>query len=523
MTTFENYIEKAHNLLHAKSPVFVYSESPVTASAFAKAYELTYADEYKQISHLYYTGELKTDIILRADPADHPDEDDSEIFQRHYDTLRAPGAEGLLIVDGFCVKPKDDPLWREFIRCGVPTLIVTEQPVEKYQMITIPAVTADASTDSILSDLKDSEKELLRNLLLFPFWETKKSDILRWLDLADAQIPDALVTKGLIGCTQDDIYVMPEYAAALYEHFLPSVNSCSKLLHRFHRFCLMPGLLQNKPAAEIRALISIVRRIHVDNPQEYVLFLQDLFPVLDKYMVSSFLPQLTEEISKWMEECHMDDPCDKTLLLNYKAELFVMKKDFDNALKKMQRAISILEQMHTPDADPRVINLLANTYSNQSNLFMQLKRGDDAVKSLRRAFDIRLEYAQLGKVETRAMMQQLMNLISMLILAQDQDQAEEVLTIYESYVLKNFGEQSIDYGISLLAQGIYTLSVGNPRVAEMNLLRAEATITAIEGSNNDYARTAFQYLAVLYDRWERPELAQEYQKKLQDSYTVSDQ
>ena len=219
----------------------------------------------------------------------------------------------------------------------------------------------------------------------------------------------------------------------------------------------------------------------------------------------------------------MDDPCDKTLLLNYKAELFVMKKDFDNALKKMQRAISILEQMHTPDADPRVINLLANTYSNQSNLFMQLKRGDDAVKSLRRAFDIRLEYAQLGKVETRAMMQQLMNLISMLILAQDQDQAEEVLTIYESYVLKNFGEQSIDYGISLLAQGIYTLSVGNPRVAEMNLLRAEATITAIEGSNNDYARTAFQYLAVLYDRWERPELAQEYQKKLQDSYAVSDQ
>lgn len=519
MTSANNKnLAKAHEMLTAKAPLFVYSESAVVASAFAKSYALAYADRYSRINSLYYTGELKTDIILRTDPADHPDEDDSEIFQRHYDTLRAPGSDGLLIVDGFCVQPKDDPLFREFVRCGVPLLIVTEQPVEKYNMLTIPA---DEETTGICSDLSKEETDLLCMLLLFPFWETTISNITEWLHLEDTSVLNSLIEKGLADTDGENIYAAPEKAAVLYDELRPSVNSCNELLHTFHRICLTPGLQQHKPADTIRSVISIVRRIRVDNPQEFVLFLQDLFPYLDKYMVVSFLPQLTSKISLLMETCHMDDPCDKTLLLNYKAELFVLKKDFDNALKKMQKAISILETLHTPDASPRVINLLANTYSNQSNLFMQMKRGSDATSSLRTAFDIRLEYARLGKVETRAMMQQLMNLISMLILAQDQDQAEEVLTIYENFVLNNMGEQSIDYGVCLLAQGIYTLTVGNPRVAEMNLLRAETIITTLSGTDNDYARTAFQYLSVLYDRWQRPQLAEEYQNKLRDSLSHS--
>ena len=35
-----------------------------------------------------------------------------------------------------------------------------------------------------------------------------------------------------------------------------------------------------------------------------------------------------------MEQYQLNTICDRALLLDYKAELFVLRKDFDNALKK---------------------------------------------------------------------------------------------------------------------------------------------------------------------------------------------
>ena len=61
-----------------------------------------------------------------------------------------------------------------------------------------------------------------------------------------------------------------------------------------------------------------------------------------------------------MDEYQLDTPCDKALILDYKAELFVLKKDFNNALKKRQKAIQIMEKLHTTEADASTASLLSN-------------------------------------------------------------------------------------------------------------------------------------------------------------------
>lgn len=366
------------------------------------------------------------------------------------------------------------------------------------------------------ADLTEDQIAVLRNLSLLPACGSYKNLFGNWIGAEDLSVIQELISLGWIleNTEEGTIAFAPLVQKALLLETCPTITNCSTMIHSLHRICLAPGLQKQRPLNTIRALISVIEHITMDDPQSYLLFLQDAFPYLDKYMVTSYLPRLIDRISEIMEQHHLDSPCDRALLLDYKAELFMQRKDFDNALKKCLKSIEILEKLHTPEADRRTVNLLANTYNNLSNLYLHMQKGEEAIGALRTAFNIRMEYYKLGLVETKAMLQQIMNLLSMLILSQEQEQADEVLRIYENFVLTNIGEQSVDYGVCLLAQGIFTLSAGNPRFAEMQLLQAEDILIRTAGEENEFLQTVYRYLAVLYQRWNRPQLAEEYLKKL---------
>ena len=74
---------------------------------------------------------------------------------------------------------------------------------------------------------------------------------------------------------------------------------------------------------------------------------------------------------------------------------------------------------------------------------------------------------------------------------------------------------TLDYGVCKLTAGIISLVQGKAQPAETNLLAAEAILTNIVGSDNDYVKTTHQYLRTLYTRWRKPELVAKYIQKLQ--------
>ena len=214
-----------------------------------------------------------------------------------------------------------------------------------------------------------------------------------------------------------------------------------------------------------------------------------------------------------MKEYRLESPCDKALLLDYKAECFLLKKDYGNAVKKREKAISIMEKLHNKEADIRVANLLSNLYNNLSNTYILMKRENEAAKALRTAFDIRIEYAHLGLTESHDSLQQMMNLINMLLLAKDVDNTKTVLEQYETLVLEHLSDTSLDYGICKLSRGIIDMMEGKPESAEMNLLAAENIIENAVGTDNDYMKTTYRHLNNLYARWKKPEKAIEYRDK----------
>ena len=211
-----------------------------------------------------------------------------------------------------------------------------------------------------------------------------------------------------------------------------------------------------------------------------------------------------------------------------------MRKDYDVAVKKREKAIHLLENeddtMNTMN-QKRYINLLSNLYNNLSNVYLALKKADKATEALHKAFEIRISYADTGIIETHDMLQQMLNLVNMLILAGDLELARLVLNQYDTLVTDNEGNSTLDYGYCRLAAGIIALKEGIPVEAEKNLLAAESIIsaamdtsdsdssyTAVSSydnyvSRNDYLKSVYGYLNNLYARWHKPEKALEYKEK----------
>ena len=366
-----------------------------------------------------------------------------------------------------------------------------------------------------LGKLSNQQLDILRNLSLLPVAGVIKNSFKNWMKLDNLTDVNHLIKYGFINEDTDNkkISLHPLLQEVIAIETIPTVTACRTLLDSLHLICLAHGLELRRPENIIASLISVSERIIVDDGAYFLLFLQDMFPYLDKYLVSDYLPKLTERISYVMEEYKLESPCDKALLLDYKAECFLLKKDYGNAVKKREKAISILEKLHNKDADMRTANLLSNLYNNLSNTYLLMKRGNEAAKALRTAFYIRMEYAHLGLTESHDSLQQMMNLINMLLLAKDVDNAKIVLEQYETLVLEHLSDTSLDYGICKLSQGIIDMIEGKPEPAEINLLGAESIIGTAVGTDNDYMKTTYRYLNNLYARWKKPEKAIEYRDK----------
>ena len=365
-----------------------------------------------------------------------------------------------------------------------------------------------------LGKLSDPCLDVLRNLSLLSASGVLKNAFKNWLKLPSLNDVNYLAKYGFIHDDKENrkISLHPLIREIVALETLPSVSNCHTLLDSLHCICLVHGLEVKRPHNVIDSLISITENILADIPEDYLLFLQDMFPYLEKYLVTDYLPKLVERIEYVMKQ-DTHSYCDRALLLDYKAELFLIKNDYKNALKKRLKAVSILEPYHTEDADQRTANLLSNLYNNLSNTYLLMKKTKEAAEMLHTAITIRQEYTHLGLAESHDMLQQLLNLTNMLILSQNTDMAKQVLSTYENLVLEHEGTQTLDNGVCQMMYGAIALSEGNAKEAELHLLSAENIISEVMGTDNDYAKTVYLYLNNLYSRWQKPEQALAYKNK----------
>ena len=369
-----------------------------------------------------------------------------------------------------------------------------------------------------LGKLSNLQLDILRNLSLLPLSGVLKNAFKNWCRLSNLNDVNHLAKYGFIYDDTENrkISLHPLIQEIVVLETVPTVSACHTMIDSLHVISLAHGLDVKKPQNVIDSIISIAEHVIVDSPEYFLLFLQDMFPYLEKYLMTDYLPKLVDRIEYTMNQMEQDgNACDRALLREYKAELLVMKKEYKSALKKRQKAISIMESapLDSEKADLRTVSLLSNLYNNLSNIYVLMKKPSEAATALEKALSIRSQHNELGLMESHDLLQQLINLTNMLILAKDYEMAAQVLALYENTVLEYEGSQTFDYGICQFMNGVLALSEGIPAKAETYLLSAETIITDVMGTDNEYTKSVYKYLYNLYARWHKTELAGEYREK----------
>ena len=305
---------------------------------------------------------------------------------------------------------------------------------------------------------------------------------------------------------------------------IKELNKDKELCELFYRHC--PS---SKSEPELVAEIIDLLNAHTLTVSLAALTLEasgmDIEEFLYELKTTGIRTEISEEVElykdetfsygRMMEQHQLSTPCDKALLLDFKAELFVLRKEFANALKKRLKAIQIIENADTEDA--RTITLLSNLYNNLSNTYLYLKKMKEAAEALKKAFELLKKHEHLGLMESHDTMQQIGNLANMLIVGKEYPQARELLTLYESLISEYENEECLDYGFCQTMFGILCYREGKATEAERHLLSAETIISDVMGTDNDYMKTVYRYLHSLYIRWKKPALAQKYKGKYLES------
>ena len=305
---------------------------------------------------------------------------------------------------------------------------------------------------------------------------------------------------------------------------IKELNKDKELCELFYRHC--PS---SKSEPELVAEIIDLLNAHTLTVSLAALTLEasgmDIEEFLYELKTTGIRTEISEEVElykdetfsygRMMEQHQLSTPCDKALLLDFKVELFVLRKEFANALKKRLKAIQIIENADTEDV--RTITLLSNLYNNLSNTYLYLKKMKEAAEALKKAFELLKKHEHLGLMESHDTMQQIGNLANMLIVGKEYPQARELLTLYESLISEYENEECLDYGFCQTMFGILCYREGKATEAERHLLSAETIISDVMGTDNDYMKTVYRYLHSLYTRWKKPELAQKYKGKYLES------
>lgn len=305
---------------------------------------------------------------------------------------------------------------------------------------------------------------------------------------------------------------------------IKELNKDKELCELFYRHC--PS---SKSEPELVAEIIDLLNAHTLTVSLAALTLEasgmDIEEFLYELKTTGIRTEISEEVElykdetfsygRMMEQHQLSTPCDKALLLDFKAELFVLRKEFANALKKRLKAIQIIENADTEDV--RTITLLSNLYNNLSNTYLYLKKMKEAAEALKKAFELLKKHEHLGLMESHDTMQQIENLANMLIVGKEYPQARELLTLYESLISEYENEECLDYGFCQTMFGILCYREGKATEAERHLLSAETIISDVMGTDNDYMKTVYRYLHSLYIRWKKPALAQKYKGKYLES------
>lgn len=313
-----------------------------------------------------------------------------------------------------------------------------------------------------LYELSELETNVMRNLTLAPHNGISAKLFALWMKLESMNTVNDLIERGFVQPLPGRMILLhPMIKEVAVDETKPSVVNCSTLLNSIHNICLHHGYDVMYYQQLFGMIDTIIELIGNDDTKSFLLFLEDVFPYMEKYEYEQLRQRVVEKLSMLLSDDTVGTVSDRALLLDYRA---VLETKPSKAIQYENRAIAMIKEINKGNAA-----LVSNLYTNLGTFYQNSGNIGLAVESMESAIQIAKDY---NIVESHDNIVRINNYASLLVDSGQPYRALWVLNNLCNLIKSYYSDKSIDYAITQERMGRFYSYLGDKRKAYIHFKTA---------------------------------------------------
>ena len=310
----------------------------------------------------------------------------------------------------------------------------------------------------------------------------------KWLELPTLNDVNDLIETGFVqSILRHTISLHPMIQEIAVSETAPSVTSCHTLLDSLQKICLMHGIEVSYYKKLFQTVENIMLFIEKDDIPQYLLFLEDVFPYMEKYHYQKGMKKIIQELQHFIKANTYGTASDRALLLDYQATL---EPKTEKAIKLEKEALAQIKETTKENA-----HLVSNLHSNLGGLYRINGQLDLAKRHMKMGISLLQQYQLLY---TNDSIPQINNYAVLLIEIQEPDLALSALQKLAQIIKEYNSNHCLDYAQVQESLGSICLITANISQAKTHFKKALKIYEDIWADEPELIEEKYQAIQELY-------------------------
>ena len=339
-----------------------------------------------------------------------------------------------------------------------------------------------------LYSISVEQQEIMRNLCFLPPAGISARIFADWLGLTDLNDINDLIETGFVqATTRHTISLHPLIQEIALSETKPSVTACHTLLDSLQKICLMHGTEVSYYKKLFQTVGNIMRMMGKDDLTKYLLFLEDVFPYMEKYRYRKGMKEIILEMKQLLKGNENGSATDRALLLDYQA---CMETNPEKAIKLEKEALAQIKEITEDNA-----HLVSNLHANLGGLYRMNGQAELAKEHMEKGIFL-LEQYQL--LYTNDSIPQINNYAALLTELQEPERAMAALQKLAQIIKEYNSDTCLDYAQVQESMGNICLITANISQAKTHFKKAMKIYENVWADEPELIEEKYQEIQELY-------------------------
>lgn len=339
-----------------------------------------------------------------------------------------------------------------------------------------------------LYSISVEQQEIMRNLCFLPPAGISARIFADWLGLTDLNDINDLIETGFVqATTRHTISLHPLIQEIALSETKPSVTACHTLLDSLQKICLMHGTEVSYYKKLFQTVGNIMRMMEKDDLTKYLLFLEDVFPYMEKYRYRKGMKEIILEMKQLLKGNENGSATDRALLLDYQA---CMETKPEKAIKLEKEALAQIKEITEDNA-----HLVSNLHANLGGLYRMNDQAELAKEHMEKGIFL-LEQYQL--LYTNDSIPQINNYAALLTELQEPERTMAALQKLAQIIKEYNSDTCLDYAQVQESMGNICLITANISQAKTHFKKAMKIYENVWADEPELIEEKYQEIQELY-------------------------